>query len=102
MFRLAKIPTQVEEECSAMSIGSSGRGVWMENGNVRQCTPREILGSGTQFKTVDFDDYGKPLWRISRSRSEGSCLDFDDGLGRIATVSGNDIEIVDLVGVEKV
>ncbi len=103
VFQLSKIPTQIEEDCSAMYIGASGRGVWMENGNVRQCNLREILRCGGQLTTVEFDDYGKPLWRIPRRLDEGgSCLDFDDGLGRIATVSGKDIEIVDLVGLAKV
>lgn len=100
VFGLAKIPTQIEEDYSAMCIGSSGRGVWMENGNIRQCSPRTILGCGGQMQTVEFDDYGKPLWRIRRS-ADVSCLDFDDGLGRIATVSGNDIEILDLVGLQR-
>lgn len=99
IFALAKVPTHVEEECTAMSIGPSGRGIWVENGNVRPCTSRTVLSHKGPIQTADLDDYCSPICRISSSSSSESCscVDFDDGMGRIAVACGDEVKIIDVV-----
>jgi len=96
---LAVVPTHVDEQCSALSIGPSGRGVWVENGNVRPCTSRTVWSRKGPIQTADLDDYCRPICRIPTPapENEGLYLDFDDGMGRIAVACGDEVKIIDVV-----
>ncbi|KAI0795030.1 hypothetical protein C8Q75DRAFT_730854 [Abortiporus biennis] len=95
-FGLAGIPTSVQEECEAISMGPSGRGVWVEHGNVHQCIPRSVYSFNGPIPTADFEDFRKPLCHIP-VHSDDLCVDFDDGMGRLAVASGGEVKIIDFV-----
>ncbi|CAL1711038.1 unnamed protein product [Somion occarium] len=97
-FSLSSIPMALDfEECSEICIGPSGRGVWIDNGNLRPCTPRTMVSGLGELQVVDFDDGCRPLCRVPSKDNGPLCLDFDDGMGRIAIAHGKEVKIIDLV-----
>lgn len=109
LFGLASIPLQVSRECEAIAVGPSGRGVWLEDRTLRQCSPKAAITGGGLFTTVDCDDYSRPLTSlppppkspvtttIPSAASPAIQLDIDDGMGRIAVACDSQVYIVDLV-----
>lgn len=97
-FALSTVPMPVDtEECSGICLGPSGRGVWNDSGNISLCTPRTIITRLGKMQIVDFDDHCRPLCRIPAGDTGPVCLDFDDGMGRIAVVYSQGVKIIDLV-----
>ena len=97
-FALSTVPMPVDtEECSGICLGPSGRGVWNDSGNLSLCTPRTIITRLGKMRIVDFDDHCRPLCRIPTKDIGSVCLDFDDGMGRIAVAYPQGVKIIDLI-----
>lgn len=97
-FALSTVPMAVDtEECSGVCLGPSGRGVWNDSGNLSLCTPRTIITRLGKMRIVDFDDHCRPLCRIPAKDTGPMCLDFDDGMGRIAVAHAKGVKIIDLI-----
>ncbi|THH30976.1 hypothetical protein EUX98_g3218 [Antrodiella citrinella] len=104
LFGMASIPLQMAGDCEAIAVGPSGRGVWIEQRSIRQCSPKTTIAGRGVFRTVECDDYSFPLASLPGAKSlslssEESKLqvDFDDGMGRIAVVLEQGVHVYDLV-----
>ncbi|TFK50433.1 hypothetical protein OE88DRAFT_254305 [Heliocybe sulcata] len=96
-FSLTRIPNRTERFCSALSCGSSGRGIWIDANAVLRCSPAPMMlpSSDIQY-TVDF--VPNPVWRLERRLDpETACMDFDEGMGVVVVgTEGGEISVIDL------
>ncbi|KZT25897.1 hypothetical protein NEOLEDRAFT_1132928 [Neolentinus lepideus HHB14362 ss-1] len=96
-FSLTRIPNRTERICSALSCGSSGRGIWIDCKSVLRCSPAPMMlpSSDIQY-TVDF--VPNPVWTLNtRLNPETACMDFDEGMGLIVVgTEGGKVSIIDL------
>ncbi|TCD67618.1 hypothetical protein EIP91_012183 [Steccherinum ochraceum] len=105
LLGLANLPMSVAGEFEGIAVGPSGRGVWIEDHNLRQCSPKAAITGGGLFTTVECDDYSYPLASLPRPKAESLTepaaaplqLDFDDGMGRIAVVVAKEVHVIDLL-----
>lgn len=110
LFGMASIPLQITRDCDAISVGPSGRGVWVEDYSIRQCSPKAAITGGGLFTTVECDDYSRPLASLPRPKTsqfdlalamdavtQKVHLDFDDGMGRVAVATPKEVFVFDLI-----
>lgn len=95
-FRLIRSPTRADGRCTALRLGSSGRGVRAEaDGAVYRCIASQMLSPfGVIDSTVDFYPNTK-ICDLPGADRVAPVLDFDEGRGRLICGDGLVITIMD-------